>query len=158
MDKIKKGQNIRAKVMYRVKEGQMVFSSIRATDGAVGIVPHELDGALVSRTSYRVFDCGVLQDAVYLWAVIRSHELRADMQSISTGSSHYTTRWPDIGQLLIPWLPDDQRRVISQEILDSWDLEREVTKKRKTALEKLAFLDIDSDKSRQRWKKSKAPQ
>jgi len=54
----KVGKHIRADSMYQVKEGQMVFSTIRATDGAIGIVPPELNGALVSTSSYTVFECG----------------------------------------------------------------------------------------------------
>jgi len=52
VEEIKKGKRIEAKKMYRVRTGQMVFSTIRATDGAVGIVPQEYDGALVSKQLY----------------------------------------------------------------------------------------------------------
>lgn len=38
-----RGNAIKAPLMYRVKTGQMVFSTIRATDGAIGIVPQELN-------------------------------------------------------------------------------------------------------------------
>ena len=97
----KPGSRIRAGSMRQVTQGQMVFSTIRATDGAVGIVPPELDNALVSTSSYTVFDCGSPQDAAYLWSILRSHEIRADMQSLSPGSGRYTTYWPEVGQLLV---------------------------------------------------------
>ena len=57
VERVRKGERIKAKTMYRVQSGQMVFSMIRATDGAIGIVPPELDGALVSTDSYVVFEC-----------------------------------------------------------------------------------------------------
>lgn len=39
VERVRLGRNIKAKNMYRVRTGQMVFSIIRATDGAIGIVP-----------------------------------------------------------------------------------------------------------------------
>lgn len=45
---IKKGENIGTKTMYRVREGDFVFSKIDARNGAYGFVPPELDGAVVS--------------------------------------------------------------------------------------------------------------
>jgi len=108
-----KGDAIKAHLMYRVKTGQMIFSSIRATDGAIGIVPEEYDGGLVSDTSYSVFDwldSGTPEDMAYLWAILRSHELRADMQSLSPGSRNYTTYWPEVGSICLPWLDEAKRQ------------------------------------------------
>lgn len=151
------GKLIKAKVMYKVKQGQMVFSTIRATDGAIGIVPPDLDGALVSG-SYSVFDCGTSEDTAYLWAVLRSHELRADMQSVSSGSGRYTSYWPDVGAVLVPWLPEQERRTIGAELLRSWEMERQVHRQREGALEKVRALGVESLESVKRWQSAKAPQ
>ena len=67
----KPGDRIQASTMHSVIKGQIVFSTIRATDGAAGVVPPELDGALVSETSYTVFDCQSPYDAAYLWSILR---------------------------------------------------------------------------------------
>ena len=40
---------------YRVKKGQLIYSRIGASDGAFGVVPDELDGAVVSK-DFPVFD------------------------------------------------------------------------------------------------------
>ena len=64
IEKIKKGKAIKAGKMFKVRAGQMVFSQIRATDGAIGIVPREMDGALVSG-SYYVFECGNEEETAY---------------------------------------------------------------------------------------------
>ena len=127
----KPGNRIRASSMHQVSAGQIVFSTIRASDGAVGIVPPELDGALVSETSYTVFDCTSPQDAAYLWSVLRSHELRADMQSLSPGSGRYTTYWPDVGQLLIPWYPNDRREQIGNDLIQVWVRERQLAEQQR---------------------------
>ena len=51
------GKHIGYSSMFEVREGQLVFSFYRAVDGAIGIVPAEFDGSLVSTSSYVVLDC-----------------------------------------------------------------------------------------------------
>jgi type I restriction enzyme M protein len=154
----KVGARIRADSMYRVATGQMVFSTIRATDGAIGIVPPESDGALVSRSSYTVFDCGHPEDTAYLWSVLRSYELRADMQSLSPGSGRYTTYWPEVGKILIPWLGKEERRRIGRELFELWEHERQMESRKGDVMGHVNRLGINSAESRRRWETSKAPQ
>jgi type I restriction enzyme M protein len=156
IEKIKKGKAIKAGKMFKVRTGQMVFSQIRATDGAIGIVPRELDGALVSG-SYYVFECGNEEETAYLWAVLRSHELRADMQSQSPGSGRYVTYWPQLQELLVPRLPETQRRAIGRSLLDAWEMEREIARLRTTALSSIVALGVESESSIKRFNASKAP-
>ena len=158
VEKKREGKRIREKSMYCVKTGQIVFSTIRATDGAIGIVPEEFDGALVSSTSYTIFDCEAPYEAAYLWSVLRSYELRADMQSLSPGSGRYTTYWPDVGQLLVPWPSRQQRKKIGQGLLELWDEERNLERKRKEKMQHLDQFGVESEASQKRWTDSKAPQ
>jgi type I restriction enzyme M protein len=154
----KPGRRVRNESMFRVKAGQLVFSGIRATDGAIGIVPEDLDGAIVRVETYTIFDCGTPEDTAYLWSVLRSHELRADMQSMSPGSGRYRTYWPDVGHLLIPWLKDEQRRTVGGGLIDLWREEAELDRRRHSALAHVNTLGIESEESQKRWKASKAPQ
>lgn len=157
IDRIIEGKSIKYDRMYRVRKGQMVFSTIRASDGAIGIVPEEFDGALVS-CNYSVFDVGPEDyDTAYLWAILRSHELRADMQSLSPGSGRYHTYWEDVATLQIPWLDTEDRKAIGRTLIESWDLERKVDETRSVALAKVASLGVESASSVNRWKASKAP-
>ena len=153
----KQGRRIRAATMQRVDEGQIVFSTIRATDGAIGIVPPELAGALVSG-SYTVFRCSSPHDTAYLWSVLRSHELRADMQSLSPGAGRYTTYWPGVGALLVPWPTEERRREIGDGLMELWERERELKAQKEDALAHLVALGVESDESCKRWMLSKAPQ
>jgi len=156
-EKLKKGRAIIPKTMYRVAAGQMVFSTIRATDGSIGIVPPDLDGALVSDTSFRVFSCETPQDAAYLWAILRSHEIRADMQSLSPGSSRYNTPWPEVGAVLVPWPDEDKRKAIGDKLLKTWEQERQLEIDRENSLKQIRELGVESPESIQRWNASKAP-
>ncbi len=156
IEKIKKGKAIKAGKMFKVRAGQMVFSQIRATDGAIGIVPREMDGALVSG-SYYVFECGNEEETAYLWAVLRSHELRADMQSQSPGSGRYVTYWPQLQELLVPRLPETQRRKIGRSLLDAWEREREIARQRTAAMSSIVALGVELESSIKRFNASKAP-
>ena len=156
IEKIKRGKAIKAGKMFKVRAGQMVFSQIRATDGAIGIVPREMDGALVSG-SYYVFECGNEEETAYLWAVLRSHELRADMQSQSPGSGRYVTYWPQLQELLVPRLPETQRRKIGRSLLDAWEREREIARQRTAAMSSIVALGVKSRSSIKRFNASKAP-
>ena len=158
VDSTRKGSRIKAKSMYRVREGQLVFSMIRATDGAIGIVPPEFDGALVSSDSYVVLTCDTPQGIAYIWAVLRSHELRADMQAKSKGSGRYVTEWPDVGEWLqVPWLPDVERQRIGNDLMEGFQLEREALARQRDALTDVHRLGIESESSIARWQRSKAP-
>lgn len=42
------GKDIKSKRQFQIREGQFVFSKIDARNGAMGLVPPELDGAIVS--------------------------------------------------------------------------------------------------------------
>lgn len=157
VEKQQKGATIKTPLMRRVKEGQLIFSSIRATDGAIGIVPKEMDGGLVSATSYNVFECKFDYDAAYLWGVLRSHEIRADMQSMSQGSGRYTTYWPEVGEIEIPWLQEDARKETGNGLIAAWKMEREVTELHRRSMEQILALGVESDDSIRRWKASRAP-
>jgi hypothetical protein len=157
IDKINTGNRIKAQKMYRVRTGHLLFSTIRATDGAIGIVPPEMDGALVSG-SYSVFECGTPEETAYLWSILRSHEIRADMQSLSPGSGRYTTYWPDVGVVLLPWLIKAKRQKIGHGILHSRELERQMRIEHEKALAEVHALGVESEESVKRWQASKAPQ
>lgn len=157
VEKQRKGKAIKPKKMLRVKEGQLVFSTIRSTDGAIGIVPPDMDGALVAKTSYVVFEGDTKEDTAYLWGVLRSHEIRADMQSLSPGSNRYTTRWPDVGIVPVPWLEEGKRMAIGKELIETWEMERKLKQAKRKAMHSIEELGVESEDSIQRFNESKAP-
>ena len=153
----KLGRHIKNEKMVKVKSGQLVFSVYNALNGAVGIVPPELDGTLVADSSYVVFDCVPPYNAAYVWSLLRSHEIRADIQSISTGSGRYTSKWPDVGQVLLPWLHEEQRQKIGNTLIHLWESERQIEKQRRDSLHHLNSLGVESESSQRRFRVSKTP-
>lgn len=151
-----KGKRIKPSVMYKVSKGDLVFSNIRATDGAVGIVPEELDSALASG-SYTILRCEKYEDTVYLWSVIRSHEIRADLMAASTGTSRYTTDWESAKQTQIPWVEEGQRKTIAEGFVKSWALEKQIENLREASLTAVKDLGVESDDSKQRFRAYQPP-
>jgi type I restriction enzyme M protein len=153
----RKGKEIKPTRMLIVRAGDIVFSNIRATDGAVGIVPEELDGALVSDSSFTVLRCTDQVDTVYLWCVLRSHEIRADLMSVSTGTSRYNTAWENANQVKIPWLDRTERDEIAGRLIESWELERRAASLQEAALDRVGALGVESEDSRKRYEAYRPP-
>ena len=152
----KVGKLIKPSIMHKVHTGDLIFSKIRATDGAVGIVPPELNGALVSK-SFVVLRCPSQVDTVYVWAILRSHEIRADLMSVSTGTGRYTTDWLDARHIKIPWMEKGDRTKIAQGFIESWKLERKIAKLEDLSLKIVDRLGVESEESKKRFRANKPP-
>lgn len=151
------GKHIGYSSMFEVREGQLVFSVYRGLDGAIGIVPPEFDGSLVSTSSYVVLDCSSSYNTAYIWSLLRSHEIRADIQSISTGSSRYSAKWSEVSKIMIPWLSEEERQNIGNNLIQLRESEKQIEKQREDCLLHLNRLGIESESSRKRFEVSKSP-
>lgn len=156
LQKRQKGKYMKPSEMLVVREGDLVFSNIRATDGAIGIVPKEFDGALVSY-SFTVLRCSSREDTVYLWSVMRSFEIRADIMSISTGTGRYNTDWELAKAVQIPWLSEEKRRVIATKYESAWEHERAATIALLEAANGVEKLGLNSEQSKSRFSTYKPP-
>lgn len=151
------GKSLKPPTMLRVHTGDILFSNIRATDGAVGIVPAELDGALASE-SFTILRAENEIDAMCLWQILRTYEIRADMMSPSTGTGRYNTDWQLASQIQIPWPKKPQRERIAKAYIDAWNLEREIERLQKDAESVIAGLRLNSEESKKRFNSYKPPQ
>lgn len=62
------GSQIQANKMSRVKAGQFILSGIDARNGAFGIIPDELDGAVVTNDFWHFdIDKNIMSDEYFLW-------------------------------------------------------------------------------------------
>jgi len=150
------GRYIKPKEMLRVHAGDLVFSNIRATDGAIGIVPEELDGALVSY-SFTVLRCDSVEDTIYLWSVVRSFEIRADIMSISTGTGRYNTDWDLAAPVQIPWLSKEHRATIASQYQEAWRMEKAARDAAGSAQAVVNDTGLNSEQSRARFDAYKPP-
>lgn len=66
--KIVKGTEMQADKMSRVKPGQFILSGIDARNGAFGIIPGELDGAVVTNDFWHFeIDTKIISNEYFLW-------------------------------------------------------------------------------------------
>ena len=157
IEKEQLGDEVRASKMLRLSAGMLVFSTIRATDGAIAVVPPGLDGALVSATSYVLLDCGKRETTEYVRGILRSHEIRADLQSLSHGSSRYETKWKYVRNLVIPWPGAEEIHRIGTGFVGAEDVKRQADDAYAGASVPISELGVESEDSIQRFTRSKAP-
>jgi len=151
------GRFIKPGTMQQVAAGDLLYSNIRATDGAIGVVPAHFDGALVSE-SFTVLRAKTNVDAMYLWSILRSFEIRSDIMSPSTGTGRYTTDWSVTGKVLIPWIKESERKKVAQGLLQAWKLREESVQAEIKATASLGSLKLNSQLSLERFESYKPPQ
>lgn len=101
-----KGEEIKTRPLRRIREGQLLISRIGAKDGAIGIVPKELDGALVSG-NFLILDINKnMVLPYYLVLAMTTKPFKEILAGISTGITKRSwLRSQDLLECRIP-LPD----------------------------------------------------
>lgn len=152
ISKKQKGRYIKPQKMLQVHDGDIIFSKIRAIDGAIGIVPFEFDGALVSKSSYFILKSSDKIDTYYLWSILRSYEIRADLMSPSTGTGRYVIGWDDVKNVQIPWLDRRDREEIAKSFISAEKLAKKIKTLQEKAHSEIAKLGVVSEDSKKRLK------
>lgn len=128
---IKTGKDIGTKKQYVASEGQFIMSKIDARNGAFGIVPKELNGAIVT-ADFPIFDIETQTTDPEYFALISSTKAFARFaQSCSRGTTN--RQRIDINlflsqQIPTPTLPEQQALVkaYNERIKQAQDLEEQV--------------------------------
>lgn len=112
---VKKGKDIGTKKQNIVKKGQYVVSKIDARNGAFGIIPEELDGAIVTN-DFPVFDVETsIINTEFLLLVTTTKQFVTFAQSCSSGTTN--RRRIDIDKFLEQKIPlpslDEQIKLIT---------------------------------------------
>lgn len=85
---IEKGDNIKTKRQYRVSANQLLLSKIDARNGAFGVVPEELDGAIITGNFWTYqFDESKI-NILYLITVLSSEQYSSIWEECSNGSGN----------------------------------------------------------------------
>lgn len=127
---IKMGKDIGTKKQYVVSEGQFIMSKIDARNGAFGIVPKDLDGAIVT-ADFPVFNVETqITDPEYLALISSTNAFARFAQSCSRGTTN--RQRIDIKLFLsqhipTPTLPEQQALVkaYNERIKQAQDLEEQ---------------------------------
>jgi type I restriction enzyme M protein len=87
--------------LIRVRQGDIVLSHINALHGAVGVVPTEHAGHVVT-AEYTVCRANDGVDPLVVCALVRSPEARADLLLLATGIGRTRIQWAEARNLLLP--------------------------------------------------------
>jgi type I restriction enzyme M protein len=122
--------------LYSARSGDIVVSHINAVNGAICVLPEELDGSVVS-PEYTVLKLKKGMGAHALWAILRSPEIRADMLASTSGHGRHRI---DSGVLLKLRVPRPTAE-LSKSTVEAFErarkLEEEAAKLRTQAQSKL---------------------
>jgi type I restriction-modification system DNA methylase subunit/restriction endonuclease S subunit len=131
------GEAVRTEGQYVVSAGDFIMSKIDARNGAFGIVPKELDGAVVT-SSFPYFEVNTeLADPKYLEAIITQKNFYDQINGMVSGATgRRSVEVNDFLELQIPLPPreiqedivdriQDQKHVIAgaDKILDTWKVD-----------------------------------
>jgi len=84
---IEYGEEIKTKQQFSVKQGQFIFSKIDARNGAFGIVPNELDNAIITN-SFSVYDVNKqIANTKYLYLVTKTKYFQDLCEKVSSGTT-----------------------------------------------------------------------
>jgi len=151
------GRYINYKKMKIVRTGDLVFSDYNTFHGAIGYVTPEFDGTLASG-SYTVVKCVHDYDSLYLWSILRTTEIRADVLSSAIGMGRQTVDWDDIKNLEVPFLPPQERKRISKQILEAWEAEKRAEQELQNITGMLhRKFNVESEESKRRFEATKPP-
>ncbi|TFC48931.1 restriction endonuclease subunit M [Cryobacterium shii] len=124
--------DVAAQKLTRVEAGDIIFSHINAIHGAVGVVPIELEGCVVT-SEYTVCRAKPGLSASVIWTLLRAPQTRADMLLLSTGIGRTRVKWNILRTLKLP-IPDEETQTRISRALDKANrAERQVDELRTAA-------------------------
>lgn len=153
------GSDVSYSKVYRASPGDIVVSHIRAVNRAVCVLPESMKDMVVSSeyTILRVKD-PKKTDVVYLWSVLRSTAVAAELLSASTGQARFRTDWDRLRGQMVPALPYREQRRIGDMYRRVQKHEEDIAKLRAEASDALDRLDLNCEAARERLEQAKPPQ
>lgn len=137
------GSVIKTKRQFRVSAGQLIMSRIDARNGAFGLIPDDLDGAIVTN-DFPVF--AVRQDRMlpnYLRLVLSTPRFREYCQTLSKGTTNRQRM--DEGTFLSIPIPfpaiEEQAKLIAEERTAFLEAETAESRAREADLQVVRFLE-----------------
>jgi type I restriction enzyme M protein len=130
--------------LYRVHENDIAISHINAIHGAIGVVPAELDGLVVTM-EYTVCRAKDGIDPRIVWLLLRSGEVRSDLLLLSTGIGRSRVKWDSASAVQMPVPSKAIADKVKRSLTKAEAMEREAKKLRQDAAQELgADLRLES--------------
>ena len=116
--------------LHRVRAGEVVVSNINAVHGSVAVVPHELDGSVVSN-EYTVLKPKDGMDPQLLRLLLRSPEARAELIASATGIGRTRVKWDSLRSLKLSVPSGAAAAKIVKSFAEAEEFERKAAKLRR---------------------------
>lgn len=139
-------------------DGDLVVSNIAAHLGSCAVIPADLQHTVLSSefTIMRVKDDRF--QPWFIWAYLRSAEVRARLLSSATGISRHRIGWGVLKDIPIPLVDSIVQEALAEQFRESMEAVRRAEKSRAQAAERLnSLLDLDNEWAEQRLKAAKPP-
>lgn len=136
----------------------IVVSHIRAVDRAICVIDETTEGLVVSSefTILRKKPKAKV-DLMYLWSVLRSAAVVANLLSSASGQARFRINWELLRSQRIPLLPLPQQRKIGDAFRRVLEHEREIARCAQAGTDELAILGLDGEMARDRLERAKPP-
>ncbi len=152
------GREVKYKHVSTAKAGDIVVSNISAVYRAIGVIPPEGEGWLISNefTILRPKP-NVKLDTTYLWAVLRSAAVIAEWLSGATGVGRHRVDWDLLRNQRVPLLPYPEQKKVGDKYREAQAHEREIRKLRAEAQGALLPLELEGELAKDRLERAKPP-
>lgn len=152
------GKDLTSNWAQRVQKNDIVAGNINAVQGSIGVIPEDLTSSIASSE----FTIMRLKDKRFhpwfLWAFLRSTEIRARLLSQSTGMGRHRIDWNLLRSLPIPVVPKEVQKKIGENLRKNVEMERQAERNReKATLELTNLLDLENEWAVSRLKAAKPP-
>lgn len=118
-----KGHNAPSRARMLVKKGDVLISSLLGSLDNVGLVPEEFDGAVAS-TGFFVIRAKSISPE-FLFLLFKSNLIRLQLEEKTAGAIMSAVPKATFGDLLIPIVPEETQKQISEFVKQSFSLRKE---------------------------------
>ena len=141
-----KGYNAPSSARMLLKKGDVLVSSLLGSLDNIGLVPEEFDDAVASTGFFVIRSKTFLPE--FLFLLFRSNLMRLQLEEKTAGAIMSAVPKTTFGDLLIPIIPEETQKQISELVKQSFNLRKET----KELLEK-AKREVEEfiEKGNQNW-------
>lgn len=152
------GADLTYSYVQQPKENDIVAGNITAVMGSICVIPEDMTEAIASSE----FTIMRLKDKRFhpwfLWAFLRSTEIRARLLSQSKGMNRHRIDWDLLKTIPVPVVPKDVQKRIGERLRKTVEAARKAEKEKLEATQELTnLLDLENEWAVSRLKAAKPP-
>lgn len=152
------GEDLTYNYVQQTKENDIVAGNITAVMGSICVISKDMTQAIASSE----FTIMRLKDKRFhpwfLWAFLRSTEIRARLLSQSKGMNRHRIDWNLLSTIPVPVVPKDVQKKIGEQLRKTVEMARKAERDKVQATQELTdLLDLENEWAVSRLKAAKPP-